>query len=127
MACSNNSVLGSDVTVGLNTEFEFGDKRMRNLGPLTVFPARPSARVSYLVCSKEDMRALHEAGADQVSESVVLLVEGEDGGRGNAYKNQRRRCDDNDSENSRVSISISTLLSPFARTKDSYLHSRSSQ
>jgi hypothetical protein len=37
MACSDNSVLGSDVTVGLNTEFELGDKRMRNLGPLTVF------------------------------------------------------------------------------------------
>jgi hypothetical protein len=33
------------------------------------------------------MRALHEAGANQVSESVILLVEGEDGGRGNAYRN----------------------------------------
>jgi hypothetical protein len=86
MACSDNGVLGSDVTVGLNTEFEFGDKRMRNLGPLTVFPARPSRRVGYLVCSKEDMSALHEARANQVSKSVILLVEGEDGGRGNAYK-----------------------------------------
>lgn len=40
--------------------------------------------MAYLVPSEADMLGLEELGADQVPESVILLVEGENGSGGDA-------------------------------------------
>lgn len=67
LAALDDCIAGCDGSVGRDAQLEGGEERVRDL-----------------VCGKSDVRVLEEALGEEIRESVVFLVEGEDGGIGDA-------------------------------------------
>lgn len=71
LAGGNHNFLWCDLAVGLNAKLKGGNEWVRNF-----------------VTGEGDVWGGEEAGAKEVGESVVFLVEGEDGGVGGTWEDQ---------------------------------------
>lgn len=131
LACVEHCLLGCDLTLSLDTELEGGKERVGNCAsPVSACNVSGSRNegLRTLVSGEHDLGILEELCAKHVGQSVVLLVEGEDGAVGCAYESELGmiasdgrvwRC-------VRVSATSVHFFSPSPRRKSSNLSNNQS-
>jgi hypothetical protein len=86
-ATGQNRLFGGDFAVGLDSEFEVGKERVRDLGQRGQHGCTGTCVSwcpTYSVGSEGDVAVLEQLVAEEVGKGVVFLVEGEDGRVGSA-------------------------------------------
>jgi hypothetical protein len=83
----------------------------KGIGMVEGYELRRLSGLTYFVCREDDIGILKEASSEHVAQGVVFFVEGEPGGRGDAYNDQYLRHRTNEVLLTGINLHFNLLLS----------------